>query len=496
MHKSSLLGIIRTFTPKELIKFEDFVNSPYFNKNKNVINLFAEVKKHAPEYTGEMLDKERVWEKIFPGKEYNYGIMKNIIHDLSVLCESFLSEEIYSKKESRRSIDLLESILKRDLKRNFENSYDAIARTFKKNFDRKNINFSDEYYSHQKKITDLYEGFLHLYDPQLKNKITIIPSCEYLIYAFLIESIKMFQKVIGHSLQYNHPLNENILYNVFKKLDEGSMITDIIEYSEKQPGKDHLVLKCYYSMFRALRLNDNFDNFKEFKNNISKVNDILPESEISFLYYALMTCLTNLKITLNNFGKEYFDIIKICHKRNFLLNEDGSISPHFFFSIVNMACSEKELAFAEKFISEYTPKIPADFRESHFNYAMSKMNFLKGNFETSLEYLSKIQNEDKSMKYYMKNDQITVYYELNDRESFEYAYDTLKHFIRKNRLTNESRILTLTNYCGYIKAMFKLREKFDSYEYDTLKKKIELTKTTNKGWLIRKLEEIKADNQN
>ena len=33
-------------------------------------------------FENENLEKERVWNKLFPGKSYNYGIMKNIIHDL------------------------------------------------------------------------------------------------------------------------------------------------------------------------------------------------------------------------------------------------------------------------------------------------------------------------------------------------------------------------------------------------------------------------------
>ncbi|HRA99029.1 MAG TPA: hypothetical protein PK294_01200 [Ignavibacteria bacterium] len=495
MHKSSLLEIIRTFTPKEIIKFEDFVNSPYFNKNKNVIKLFAEVIKYRPEFNNENLEKELVWNKLFPEKNYNYGIMKNIIHDLNKLCESFLSEEIYNAKENQKSNDFLESIIDRDLTDYFENKYAAYEKALKKNFEKKNIRSTEDYYHQQKLLTERFEAFLHNYSPQKKDRIKIIPSCEYLIYTFLIDSFKMMHKVIGHSLQYNHPLNENILYNHLKNLEENNTIEMILKYTEAKPGNDHLILKCYYSMFKALFFNDDPDKFYEFKKNISVVTNILPKSEIRDLYFTSMTCLTNLKVTLNNFSSEYFDIILLCYKSKVLLNKDGSISPHLFFSIVNMACSQNELTFAENFIEEYSPKIPFDFRDAQFNYAMSGLFFKKEEFHKSLEYLSKIQNEEKSMKYYIKNRQITIYFELNDRESFEYAFDSLKHYIRKNKLTNESRILTLTKYCEYIKAMFKLREKYNSYDLDLLKNEIEKNKVSSKKWLLRKLEEIESENK-
>ncbi|MBK7253137.1 MAG: hypothetical protein IPI04_04255 [Ignavibacteria bacterium] len=98
MLKSSLLEIIRTFTKQELAKFEDFVRSPYFNKKENVTKLFLEIKKYAPEFKSENLEKEIVWQKIFSKVKYNYGIMKNLIFDLNKLAVKFIELENYSEK--------------------------------------------------------------------------------------------------------------------------------------------------------------------------------------------------------------------------------------------------------------------------------------------------------------------------------------------------------------------------------------------------------------
>ena len=213
------------------------------------------------------------------------------------------------------------------------------------------------------------------------------------------------------------------------------------------------------------------------------------------LNYANMTAMTNLTITLVNFSQEYFEILMNVYNTGLFHNEDESINPHFFGNMVNLSCSVKEYEFAEKFIVQYSPKLPADFRESVYNYSMSVLCFCKKEFNASLEYLSKIQNEFKSMKMNVKNLQLNIYYELNDRESFEYAYDSLKHYLGKNKMTNESRILVLTKYCGYVRSLFKIREKFNSYEFDSLKKEITENKTLSKGWLLRKLDEIESENK-
>ncbi|HRB01639.1 MAG TPA: hypothetical protein PK294_14490, partial [Ignavibacteria bacterium] len=124
MLKSSLLEILRTFTKQELIKFEDFVRSPYFNKKENVTKLFLEIKKYTPEFSNENLEKERVWGNIFPGKEYNYGIMKNLIHELTKLSESFITIEYSKLDKLENSIDLLVTLMERQATKVFSSKID------------------------------------------------------------------------------------------------------------------------------------------------------------------------------------------------------------------------------------------------------------------------------------------------------------------------------------------------------------------------------------
>ena len=117
MLKSSLLEILRTFSKQELIKFEDFVMSPYFNKKENVLKLFLEIKKYAPEFSSDNLEKEKVWKNMFPEKEYNYGIMKNFIHDLTGLSEKFILLEQYSGETLRCELDLIEAAFNRNIQK-------------------------------------------------------------------------------------------------------------------------------------------------------------------------------------------------------------------------------------------------------------------------------------------------------------------------------------------------------------------------------------------
>ncbi|MBK8553991.1 MAG: hypothetical protein IPL53_24265 [Ignavibacteria bacterium] len=94
MINTILTDILKTFSKEDLKSFGDFVVSPYFNKKNTVIKLWDNIKQHYPEFKNKNLSREIVWKNLYPGKDYNYGVMKNLIYDLNQLLERFLEEEM------------------------------------------------------------------------------------------------------------------------------------------------------------------------------------------------------------------------------------------------------------------------------------------------------------------------------------------------------------------------------------------------------------------
>ncbi|MBS1550563.1 MAG: hypothetical protein JST15_00665 [Bacteroidetes bacterium] len=491
MLKSSLLEILRTFSKQELIKFEDFVRSPYFNKKENVLKLFLEIKKYAPHYENDNLEKEKAWVKIFPGKSYNYGIMKNLIHDLGKLCESFLSEEVYKINEMQRSLDFLNSISSRNILNIFINKIESAEKAFLKNFRTVKYDYLADYYEGMRDLYHLKVRFLQA-NNQFKKNDELIRSPENLITGFLIKCFETFHNVILNSLNYNSPVKSNITYLFLKELEDHSVLKNIMDYIKEHSHENYPVLNCYYCMYKALSVNDSLEYFNEFKDNLSQNSGLFSETELRGLYNGLLTSFGNRKITTNNFHHEYFSIIEIGFKNKIIQKPDGTIDPGAFTSIVNVSVAN-DVKFTEEFINKYKDKIPIEFRDNVYFYSMAVLNYKKGNFEKSLEYAVKVQSKDLFMKFDIKHLQLNIYYELNDRVAFDYSYDALKHFIKSSNLTNESRIVTRVKYCEYIKTLFNLREKHDAYKLSSLKKEITVNKTINKNWLLRKISELENE---
>ena len=489
MLKSSLLEILRTYSKQELIKFEDFVRSPYFNKKENVLKLFLEIKKHSPDFADENLEKEKVWLKIFPGKEYNYGIMKNLIFDLSKLCESFLSEEVYKNNEIQRTADFLSMVSDRNISNIFLNKFDSAEKTFRNNFKSGKYDFSGNYYEKMRDIYEIKSLFIQI-KRQIKKQSELIKGPEYLILGFLIKCFNEFHNVILNNLDFNTPVKDNIAYVFLKESDDNSVLKIILEYLKENSPENFIILKCYYSMYKALSRNDSIEFFNEFRNDLSKYGSMFSKNELRELYNSLLTSFGNRKFTTVDFYTEYFKILQVGFDNNVILNRDGTIQPDNFVSIVNVTCSNNKTEFAEKFISEYKNKLPQEYRENLYCYAMAHLHFYNNNFEKSLEFTAKFQTSDLMHKFFIKNLQISIYYELNDRISFDYSIDSYRHFIKKNNLSNESRVIVHTKYYNYVSRLFKLKEKTDKFELSKLKKDITEVKATNKKWLLRKIEEL------
>ena len=64
-----MIEFFNNFSEEELVSFNDFINSKYFNSNKNIINLFNYLKSFIPGYKRRGLYKEKIIRSYLFGKK-------------------------------------------------------------------------------------------------------------------------------------------------------------------------------------------------------------------------------------------------------------------------------------------------------------------------------------------------------------------------------------------------------------------------------------------
>ena len=121
MIKSSVISILNTFSQEEIKQFEDFLNSPFYNKNTKVIQFFNVLKEYHPGFDDEKLTKENLFKELFGNVKYKESYIRNLFSDLNILAEQFLhlihvtNNFTYEKfvLEEMKSRDLLALIRKK-----------------------------------------------------------------------------------------------------------------------------------------------------------------------------------------------------------------------------------------------------------------------------------------------------------------------------------------------------------------------------------------------
>ncbi len=477
MLNTSLLEILRSFDKSELKKFDAFVRSPYFNKKSNVTKLFKAIKKYSPEFKSDNLNREIVWTNLFPAKDFNYGVMKNLIYDLTQLAERFISEEAFANDDFRRNYYLVDRLSVADLKKLFNSEYKLLEDKLNSSKD------NPEKYSRLADLKWLRYSVTETTDKSDGENISKIS--EFTIYSMLINLFKLYNNVAAEKMTLNYSSRYNLLDEFLRSLD----LKYIMEYIKKNSKKDFEIINLYYHVYKALSPSADADSYYDFKNTLLKKDHLVSDDEKINLYSCLVTSLAHNK-NIKNKPFEYNSNDKILLKKNLFLNEEGNISMQTYSLTVRMAAMIKDSKFIEDFMKTYTGKLLPSSRKNMELYGVAYLHFAKGEFGKSLELVNKINFDMLNFKFELKNLQIMLFYELKDFESLVYALDSYRHFASKNQFVFETTRDNIFRFINYVNTLYKLNGSKDKIKIGMLKDKVEKDTLNTKYWLIEKAEEM------
>ena len=90
MEKSHLVSIFRVLDKKEVRDLRKWVGSPAHNQRQDVSDLFEYLMSGQHLFSEKHLEKERVYQAIYPDKTYSDAEMRQVMHFLLRVIENFL----------------------------------------------------------------------------------------------------------------------------------------------------------------------------------------------------------------------------------------------------------------------------------------------------------------------------------------------------------------------------------------------------------------------
>lgn len=492
MLKSSLLEILRTFSKQELQRFEDFVRSPYHNKKENVLKLFLEIKKYSPDFINENLEKENAWEKLFPGKEYNYGIMKNLIFDLNKLVEEYIAILKYNADDYKRKENLLNALFDRELLKIYIYKHNSFDKEPDLDYLNANNLEIDDYLHFMSKIYHLKLHYHHQFDHNFKIENLQFSCDSYQVSYFLMVLFASYLNAEVNERERNLDPERNPATKVIDLISPG--LEKIAETITSNTGSNSIYLKISYFTYLAYR-DKTESRYLDLKKIIFENLNILPKFNQQNYHYALIGTLFKIKDNKLNINKEVVEILDSLIENNILTSPRNEIVPIHIFHLYIAPCfilgdAVKIERFASRFISKLDPKHAEDSK----TYVKFMISFINKDFRQALNYISLLNIPYSVYKNTLKKQKAMCIYEISDYEMFLNEFDSLKHYIKNNNI-GESSISKLNKHFSAIKRLFNLKQDFDKYKFSELKDFIKDSFKDSDPWFNEKLDEIEKANR-
>lgn len=487
MIKSKAVDILKSLNKDELKELGEFITSPYFNKNKNVIALFGELKKFYPSFESRNMTKENVYSKIFPGNVYADKTFRNLMSDLLGLIEKYMViNELDSNKLYEKYL-LTQSLSKKRLIRPAEQS----LREADKIFDEELFDGGNIFYTRH--LLEMEKDFIEIHKNNVIN--LNMKEGEYMVYSFLSKYMLFRMKLAN----YKHKMDTQQASKFINEFNNRVDLKPWVEYMEQTGGWENEIILIYYYSTVFMENTDDDASFNKALGLFYKNKTRLNITETLNLYLTFTGfCAVKMARGEKQYTEVLFNLYVKMGEENLLMGvNEEYMHITIFNNVFNTALMLGKLEWSKAFIDEYAPKLLPEYRDVMFNYAYAWYYFAAKNYEYSLEHLGKVTLENTWLKARTRMLQIRLYYELGHAEAFFSFHDAFKHFLKSDKEIPEYSRNADNLFITMLNKLARVKFSISNEPHDEQLKKLSLEaestlKGTLKDWFTLKIAELEV----
>lgn len=477
MEDTSIIELLRTFSGKELKRFDLFIGSEYFNKRSAVTKLWNEMKLFAPGFNSSRLTRQYIYAKVFPGKEFNYGTLKNNIYELTLLAKKFIELEHYSSKKTQVHFNRLEAIIDRRLFGFFEKAFKETERSIEENF------YESDYYMNKFHLHSLKQNYFIQQDKYYDTSASSIYGNENITMGYFIDV-------------FHNNYNQLLIQTELSAAREESFMKKVLDFYDSAPVNFDFRVRIFYHAIMLI-YEGSSEHFYEMKklveDNITKLSH---GQRYNFLVALSGYCYIKFDEGNEEFLKYEFEICRYMIDNgiyNFEITQN--IDGPFYRNVALSAVKSNECEWALWFINKFRYYLNPKVRDHYYLYALIEYSIKIKNFEQALKHLSKVKHSLVIDKIQIKKWELVVNYEMNGYNALPYIIDSARHFIYNDDKLNRSKKERLNSFVQLVGKMISLKLRKESgedpeEEIYSLKKEIGNLKDGSKFWLLEKIKEM------
>lgn len=474
MINTKLIKLLSTFTKQEIVRFRDFVNSPYFNKNKNNSEVLEAILSFYPEFNSFEFTEEKIFAAAFKQETFDYFKIKNIISDIYQLGLLFLKISAVQKKDIINETELLNELHERGL----DNLY--VQREKKVNTILESSVKDEQYYYAQYLLAKInvshfkFEKTGYTFN-QIQEEFD-----SFLDYS-LTNLLRFYSKMLHNK---NHG---NISFDM-------RMFTEVWEYAKDNTFENNPSCQIYRQII-SLEITRDETDYRRLLKLKEKYSNVMPKEDI---YYILLIINSFAAYKLNHgdesYYKDRFLAFKETAERNFFNNQ--FLYPNFITTYTS-ACMVNEFDWADEFKNNFEKGIlPKEEKPNTINYCLAFLAYRKKEYDKALGYFAKTSFKLFLFKVMVRSYTIRIFYEKNMLEQLLSGIDSFRHYLKSEDQIAETQKTAHYEFMKHLTELSRIKSDGtakDAISLAMLKKQINQMASNplgTKNWLIEKTNEL------
>ncbi len=468
MINSKLITVLSALQKEEMLRFIDFVKSPYFNKKKH-LNLFCEVLAEIhPNFEQDNVDKKAIYNKIFPGEGYDEKQLGYMQSDLTKLALSFMGN--LTKEDKPPNIPLVKALAERKLHQLYNkesNKFEtALGKSVNKGANHYKLGF--EFYD----IKDQY----FIAQNERKDDVSAHLASENLDLYFISRKLQYYTVLLNRKTIIGNKIaipNMDFVLNYAKI------------YFDTNP-----IINAYYEVIMMQTEDDPLSHFNKLKEIIALHADKFSPKETAEIYEeAINYCIQRI-----SHNKEFYTDEALHLYMQFLdsgyMYQNGKLSHWKFKNIIKLGLMLNRFEFVEQFILDYQDRLEKKHKAKALNYNYAELYFTMKNYNTAQDHLRIVFSHDLELAYNLGSRMmlIKIFYHNNDIDALLSQIAAFTIFLKRAKNISPTKKKIYLNFCDILNKIMRQNLK----HYEKIETEIKDTKLiTASSWLLQVYNEMK-----
>lgn len=449
------------FTPKELKQFIRFVQSPYYNTNKILVELLEYCCQFAPNFSKNKLTVEKAFKHLYPAKKFDEQVINRLLSNLFKLGEEFIVVRKNEENQIKKNVQLLVFYREHQIVPFFDSWYKKLQNQNEK------YPYRDHYFYSNQYIIEYQSSIRQSRNDNRDQQIDFEqPEQAFDIQYWTRKLLFLCSQLSRRAFVSNQSVNEKKIEQIIQYLDQSDLL--------KIPA-----ILVWYRALVLLNKPDLNSNYEELKLQLENHHQNFdPETVLGF-YTILINCVPIFYPSGKERYEEYFRLfeVQILNKYIYL---HGFIHPHILKNIVTVALRLKKYDWTESFLKENKEKIKS---QESYSWNLANLHYEQGEFESALDILLKNKYDDMFYQLGTKRMLSKLYYHLDYGELLFSFINTFRVFVSRKELNPIQK----KRHQNFINFTLKLMKSIpgNTEELTQLLYKIETKEqVAEKNWLV------------